>query len=323
MGADLIGALHLLRLPDAEPPVVPVQVLPYVGQGPAEAEGLVEGLLDQRTPGGPFHHRRSHVQRSDDAVLRRGRDVHHEGFVEARHVQLPGPAILHVDHRGLAEGGEHLVRGVGGEHQGSLLAARGAHAIASVVELVERGIGVPSLVEVQHLDAVAEGLLDQLGVVAQAVVGGVGHHRQLHLRLAAARQRAGGDLRGDRLLAEFAQRDRPDDPQFVAFRSQVERYRPGHDDRVEDRLVAVAVHQHQVFATDHGVPDDLVRGGSAIDHEEGMVGAEIARGTVLGLGQGAGMVEQRAQLGDRDRQVGTQRVLPKNWWNACPTGLLR
>ena len=75
--------------------------------------------------------------------------------------------------------------------------------------------------------------------------------------------------------------------------------------------MAVAVHQHQVFATDHGVPDDLVRGGSAIDHEEGMVGAEIARGTVLGLGQGAGMVEQRAQLGDRDRQVGTQRVLPE------------
>ena len=229
-GAYLVDALDPLRLPDREPPVIGGDVLPQVGQGAAEAQGLVEHFLQQRAAGRAFHHGRGHVQRSHDAVLRGRGGVHHEGFVEAVTIQLPAPTVLHMDHRRLAEGGQQLVGRVGGEHQRAIGRTRGAHAVAPSEKLVERRIGVPGLVEVQHLDAVAQALLDQLGVVAQAVVGGVGDHRQLDLGCPATGQRTGVDLGLDRLDAELAQRDRADDSQFVALRAQVQRDRPGHDD---------------------------------------------------------------------------------------------
>jgi len=57
------------------------------------------------------------------------------------------------------------------------------------------------------------------------------------------------------------------------------------------------------------MPDDLVGGGGAIGDEEGVVGAEVARRLVLGLLDRAGVVEQRAQLRHRDRQIAAQGVL--------------
>ena len=53
MGADLIGALHLLRLPDAEPPVVPVQVLPYVGQARRKLRASSKVSWISERPAGP------------------------------------------------------------------------------------------------------------------------------------------------------------------------------------------------------------------------------------------------------------------------------
>ena len=244
--------------------------------------------------------------------------MHHEGFVEAVTVQLPCATVLHVDHRRLAEGGQQFMRTVGGEHQRAVRRARGAHAIAPGEELVKGGVGVPGLIEVQHLDTAAQLLLDQLGVVAQAVIGGVGHHRQFRFRWAPTGQGAGVDLGADRLRAEFAQGDRADDPQLVALRAQVERDRAGHDDRMQHRLMAIAVHQHQVIAPHHGMPDDLVGGGRAVDHEERMVGAKVTRSAGLGFGQGPGVIEQRAQFGHRHRQVRAQGVLPKELMKRLP-----
>ncbi|MCY1433842.1 hypothetical protein D9M71_498820 [compost metagenome] len=235
--------------------------------------------------------------------------MHHEGFVEAIAVQLPGTAVLHMDHRSLAEGRQQLVGRMRAEHQRAVGAARSAHGVAPAEELVKRRIGIPGLVEVQHLDTAAQFLLDQLGVVAQPVVGGIGHHRQLDLGRATPGQRIGLDLGLDRYRAELTQRDRPDDAQLVAFGAQVQGDGPGHDDRVDHRLVAVAVHQHQVITADHRVPDDLVGGRSAVDHEESMVGAEVLCRPRLGSCQGPGVVEQRAQLRDRYRQVRAQGVL--------------
>ena len=56
------------------------------------------------------------------------------------------------------------------------------------------------------------------------------------------------------------------------------------------------------------MPDDLVRRRGAVDHEKGMVGAEITRCALLGSRQRPGMIEQRTQLRHRHRQVGTQGV---------------
>jgi hypothetical protein len=78
---------------------------------------------------------------------------------------------------------------------------------------------------------------------------------------------------------------------------------------VQQALVAVAVDDHQVVAPGHRVPDDLVGGGGAVGHEVGVVGTEhLGLVSLRGLHR-AGVVEQRAQFGHRDRQVRTYRVL--------------
>ena len=56
--------------------------------GAAEADRLVDRLLHERAPARLLHHRRGDVARGDDAVLRRGRGVHHERVVEPRDVEL-------------------------------------------------------------------------------------------------------------------------------------------------------------------------------------------------------------------------------------------
>ena len=108
---------------------------------------------------------------------------------------------------------------------------------------------------------------------------------------------------------EFLLRDRPDDAVVVARRHQEHRDRAGHDDRVQDRLVAVAVDHHDVARRHGGMPDDLVRGRGAVGDEEQVVGVEDARGVALGGRHRAGVVEQLAEFLDRVADVGAQHVL--------------
>ena len=56
--------------------------------GSPEAEGLFDRLLHRALPSGLFHHRGGNIARGNDAVLGRRRRMHHEGFVETRHIQL-------------------------------------------------------------------------------------------------------------------------------------------------------------------------------------------------------------------------------------------
>ncbi|MNJ56929.1 hypothetical protein D3C77_524970 [compost metagenome] len=69
-GIHLLHTLDLRWLPDTEPPVISSNVLTQIGHRPAKAQGLVKHLLHQRMPGRALHHRRSHIQRGQDAVLR-------------------------------------------------------------------------------------------------------------------------------------------------------------------------------------------------------------------------------------------------------------
>ena len=66
--------------------------------------------------------------------------------------------VLDVDHRGLRQRGQKLVGGLRGEGDGVLRARRlrRRDGVIAVIELVEIRVGVPGLVEVQHLDRVAE-----------------------------------------------------------------------------------------------------------------------------------------------------------------------
>jgi hypothetical protein len=119
----------------------------------------------------------------------------------------------------------------------------------------------------------------------------------------------GGDLLLDVLPANSLFRDRPDDAVVVARRHQEDRDRAGHDDRVQDRLVAVAVHHHDVARRHGRVPDDLVRGRGAVGDEEQVVGVEDARRVAFRGRHRAGVVEQLAEFLDGVADVGAQHVL--------------
>ncbi|MNU79357.1 hypothetical protein D3C71_689710 [compost metagenome] len=218
-----------------------------------------------------------------------------------------------MDHRRLRERGQQFVGGMRGEDDRILLTRLAlGHAVVVLVERMERGIGVPGFVEMQEVDRAADLVGDLLGVVAQAVVGRVGHHRDARLGaglVGLAGQRIGGDALLQRFRRELVQADRADDAVCIAAGREVHRHRAGHDQRMQKRLVAVPVDEHHVAAGHGAMPHDLVGRRRTVGDEEGVVGAEVARGLVLGLLDRAGVVQQRAQLRHRNRQIAAQRVL--------------
>jgi hypothetical protein len=125
----------------------------------------------------------------------------------------------------------------------------------------------------------------------------------------AGQQRVGGDLAADGLGRELALRDRADDAVVVARGRQEHRHRAGHDDAVQDALVAVAVDHHHVARRHRVVPDHLVAGAGAVGDEEAVVGVEDARRVALALRHRAGVVEQLAEFLDAVADVGAQHVL--------------
>ncbi|MNS96211.1 hypothetical protein D3C72_1304990 [compost metagenome] len=180
-----------------------------------------------------------------------------------------------------------------------------------LVERMEGGVGVPGFVKVQKIDGTAYFLGNLLGVVAKAVIGGVGHHRNAQLGailhgLCGERHLCDTRLHG--LGRELVFADRPDDTVRISARREVHGNGPRHDQRVQQRLVAIAVHKHHIAARYRAMPDDLVGRGGAVGHEEGMVGAEVSGGVGLCLPYGAAVVEEGAQFGYRDREIAAQGV---------------
>src|SRR5215469_17921290 len=76
-----------------------------------------------------------------------------------------------------------------------------------------------------------------------------------------------------------------------------------------DRLVAIAVAESDLVARHAGHQNDPVRGRGAIGDRIAAMGAENPSGIALALADRPGMVEQRAELADRDREVGAQQAL--------------
>ncbi len=146
------SAAQLLRAPDLEPPVLAPLVVDLAHRA-AEIERLDDRLLDQRRAAGRLHHRRRHVARRDDRVLRRRRRVHQVRLVEDVAVELARLRFLHDDLRRLRDAGQQLVRRVRREDH-RVLAARPvlADRVHVLVEIVERRVRQPRLVEVQRVD---------------------------------------------------------------------------------------------------------------------------------------------------------------------------
>ena len=236
--------------------------------------------------------------------------MHQVGLVENVAVKLARLGLLHDDLRCLRNAGKQLVGGVRREHH--RLRAAGAirpDRVHVAVKLVERRVRQPGFVEMQRVDRVAELFLDRLDVINHPVVRALRERQDPRpLVLDRPRERVGLDLAHDIFGFEFRERNRADDAQVIPGRPQEHRNRSGHGDRVQDRLVTIAIDHHDVVGGHVGVPDDLVGGRRAIRDEITVVGVEDARRVEFGFCDRTGMVKQLPELVHRVADVRAQHV---------------
>ena len=259
-----------------------------------------------------------HVERRKQRVERRRRAVHQERLVEALVVdEAPLPAdvlVALVDLRRLREARALLVHGLRREQPGHLgLQVRKAHRAVVGEHRMERVVADPGLVP-EHVVAEVPDLLEHLAdVVDRAVVG-----RELDAReperplrlvpLLVLHERIRANLLAQILLVPRVPVDRADHAERIARRRQEHRNRARLDERaLVQRLVVVAVEQHEVAAAQRRLSDDLVGGRRAVQHEVRPVGAEHLRGVLLRVDGGAHVNQQIAEL-----DVGVAQIVAKD-----------
>ena len=208
-----------------------------------------------------------------------------------------------VDLRGLREARALLVHGLGGEQPRHLLVEfLQTHRAVIGEQRMEGVVADPCLVPQDVVAEMPDLLQDLADVVDRAVVGAELDARQAEwtLRLVALgilHPRIGTDLLAKVLLVPGVPVDRADHPERISGGRQEDRDRAGlHQRALVQRLVVVAVEQHQVAFAQGGMRDDLVGAGGSVHHEIGPVGAEHPRRVTLRFDRGADVNEQVAEL---------------------------
>ena len=207
-----------------------------------------------------------------------------------------------VDLRGLREARALLVHRLRGEQPGHVrLEVLEAHRAVIREQRMESVVADPGLVP-QHVVAEVPDLLQHLAdVVDRAVVG-----RELdagQAERAFALWRSGSFTSGCVRICsrrDFSSQrvpvDRADHAERIARGRQEDRDRARLDQRaLVQRLVVVAIEQHQVAAAQRRLGDDLVGRGRAVQHEVGPVGAEHLRRVAL-------RIDGRARRGSAGRR---------------------
>ncbi len=200
--------------------------------------------------------------------------------------------------------------GLGGEHRRVLtLLYVGRHGIVALIKGMEGGVGEPCLVEVDVVHMGAQLLHYPVHVVAQAVIGGVGHHRHLNPGLLSLNERRVRYLLPHRRRFHFLHVHRTDGAVGVPGGFHVHGYGSGVYHGVVDALVAVPVHQHNIALSHPGPPDYLVGHGVPPGYEEGFVRLENPGRLPLAVAHHSAVVKQRAQIGNGNGEVGPEQVL--------------
>ena len=119
----------------------------------------------------------------------------------------------------------------------------------------------------------------------------------------------GGNFFLDIFPTELFLGNRPDDAKVVARRHQKDRDGAGHDNRVKNGFMAIAVHNDDITGSNRRIPDDFVRGRRTVSDEEQMVCIKNACGVALRSGDRPSMIEQLPQLFDGVADVGAQHIL--------------
>jgi hypothetical protein len=258
-----------------------------------------------------------HVERCEQRVERRGRDLHQKGFVEPLVLDIAGlPAdmlVLLVDLARLGEAGALLVHGLGREKpRGVRPEALEAHRAVTGEQRMKGVVADPGLVPQDVVAEVPDLLQDLADVVDGSVIG-----RELDageaertLGIGAALvldERVFGDAPAQAVLIPGVPVHRADHAEGIARGRQVNRDRTRLDQSaLVQRFVVVPVEQHEVACADQRVGDDFVRGAGAVQDEVGAVGAEHARRVLLRLDRGSLMDEQVAEV-----HIGVAKIVPE------------
>ncbi len=187
-----------------------------------------------------------------------------------------------------------------------------AHGMVRTIKRVERGVRQPSFVEVQVFHITIEHALDGFGVVEHTVIRRLSQRQDTRFDLFgvhALEQRILLDLGLDGRGFELALGNWADDAEMVAGGLEEDRYRAGHDDRVQDGFVAIAVHHHHIAWRHSVVPNHLVGGAGAVGHKKAVIGIENAGRVALALANGTVVVQQLTEFFHRVANVGAQHVL--------------
>src|SRR5450756_2441136 len=219
-------------------------------------------------------------------------------------VKLDGLRILHQHLAGLADAGQQFVNRLGDIHHGVLRPYPVlAHGMVGTIKRVKRGMRQPGFLKVNVLHIAVKHGLHRFGVVEHTVVGGLGqcHHTRLdlaeiHVGKVTSNQGVGLDFCLDGSRFELALGDRTNDAKVVARGLQKYRNRPGHDDRVQDGHVAIAVHHHHVVGRHRVVPHHLVAGAGAVGDKKAVVRIENPCCIAFTLANGTVMVQQLTEL---------------------------
>ena len=184
------------------------------------------------------------------------------------------------------------------------------------VEVVKGSVRQPSFIEMQCTDLPVEQFLEHFDVVNDPIVGTLSDrqdawHAIRMERLSLSRKGILGNLASNTLWQKLVPWNRANNPQIVSRRAQEYRYRTGHDDRVQNRLVAITVHDDDITICDCRMPNDFVRGGGSVGHKETMICTKNSRSIAFRRCHGAGMVEQLTKFFNSVTHVGPQHVFAK------------
>ena len=179
---------------------------------------------------------------------------------------------------------------------------------------------LPCFVKMQGVDFAIEHAFDRVRVVHDAVIGTLRKRENLWLAGFVLNQRMRVDFALNGFHQKFGLRNRPDDTVVVARRREKYRNCTGHDDGVQIRFVAVAIHHHDITRRHAGVPDDFIRGGRAVGHEKAMIGLENTRGVLLRIKQRARVRERLAKLLHRVTDIRAQHIFTVKLMKQLPHG---
>ena len=205
--------------------------------------------------------------------------MHQIGFVENIAIELAALGLLNNDLRSLRNARQQFVRRVCGEHHGFGTARTpGTNRMHILIKTMECGVRQPSLIEMERIHQIAQLGFDRLDVVDHTIVRTLGQSQNARtLVFDIPGKGIGIDFFLDVFRLEFLEGNRSDDAHVIACRAQKHGDRTRHRDRVQDRLVTVAVHHHDIVGGHVGMPDNLVRCRCSIGHKITMIGIENPR----------------------------------------------